>query len=158
METIYLREEHRLAEFTQWVNEFCIRHNVPNLPYNKEEVNNIINRGYDQLQELTSEECFSSAMILMNYAGYLQRESDYLRTLQKKCIHLLNHGYSLGWESFDKYMPADIKKQSIVDEIEHLQRIQENELRLSSGVQMLEKQCEDIRNRANLYKEMGKKR
>lgn len=158
MERLNLEDDHKLIAFTEWVKEFCIRHNVPNLPYDEEKVNHILNREYSDTEGLTSEECFSSSMILMNYAAYLQREIDFLRTLKNRCSYVLSFGYASRWNQFDQYMPAEVKKQAIINESEYLPKVQENELRLSSGVQMLEKQCEDIRNRANLYKEMGKKR
>lgn len=158
MERIDLENDHKLTTFTEWVREFCIRHNVPELPYDQEQIDDILSREYSDTEGLTSEQCFSSAMVLMNYVGYLQREIDFLKTLKNRCTHVLNFGYALRWGQFDQYMPAETKKQAIINESEYLPKVQENELRLSSGIQMLERQCEDIRNRANLYKEMGKKR
>lgn len=146
-----------LAKFTQWMDSFCISHNI--IEYqDSEQYSEILHLLPEEILSLTSDECFSHAITLMNYAGLLQKKLDLINSQYTWCVEALNYLFSKQWSNYDKFLPAEIKKQSIVSENSYAQSVEKSRLRLYAGIQILSETCRDIKKRVTLFQDLGKSR
>jgi hypothetical protein len=113
---------------------------------------------FEEILSLSSEECYAYATILMNYAGFLQKQLDRSSSLLSYCNGLSDYEFAKEWGNHDKYMPAEIKKNAIMAENSYLLSIEKCRVRLRSACEMLSESCRDIKKRVSIFQDLGKKR
>lgn len=146
-----------LDQFTKWIESFCKENGV--IEYkDQKEYEPIINMSYEDILGLSNDECFASALILMNYAGNLQKKHDVINGQYNWCLEVLNFLYSKYWDRYDKFLPAEIKKKSIIAENSFAQSIEKARLRLYASMEILSETSKDIKKRVSLLQDLGKYR
>jgi len=146
-----------LNKFTQWVDSFCVENNI--IPYkNSESFASILDMSHDDIISLSSDECFANAIVLMNYAGLLQKKCDLIDVQHNWCVEALNFLYAKYWDRYDKFLPAEVRKKSILLENSFAQSIEKCRIRLYAGMQMLSETTKDIKKRVTLFQDFGKTR
>lgn len=146
-----------LQKFTKWVDEFCIEAGIVSYE-DSEQYELIINMRHEDILSMSSDECFANAIILMNYAGLLQKKLDVIQSQYNWCNEALNYLSAKYWDRYDKYLPAEIKKKSIIIENTYAQSIEKSRLRLYASSQVLSETCKDIKKRVSLFQDLGKVR
>ena len=146
-----------LKEFTEWVESFCALNGIVEYQ-NTEDYSVILNLPPEDILSLTADECLTNSITLLNYAGFLQKQLDMLNRQHSWCIEALNFLFSKQWSSYDKFLPADIKKQSIIAENSYAQSVEFARLRISAGIKMLSDTCKDVKKRVTLFQDLGKSR
>jgi hypothetical protein len=66
--------------------------------------------------------------------------------------------YAKYWDRYDKFLPAEIKKKSIIAENTFAQSIEKARLRLYASMQILNETSRDIKKRVSLFQDLGKSR
>lgn len=146
-----------LDDFTEWVNSFCKENGI--IEYkDRNEYEPIVNMSHDDILCLSSDECFANAITLMNYAGTLQKKHDLINSQHNWCIEALNFLYAKYWDRYDKFLPAEIRKKSIIAENSFAQNIEKCRLRLHAGMEVLSETAKDIKKRVTLFQDLGKSR
>jgi hypothetical protein len=146
-----------LDKFTEWVETFCKENNIVEYK-DSEEYANILHMSYEDVLSLSSDECFSYAIILMNYAGLLQKKYDLINAQYNWCMEALNFLYAKYWERYDKFLPAEVRKKTIIIENSFAQNIEKCRLRLYASMQILSESSKDIKKRVSLLQDLGKTR
>lgn len=150
-------ETSPVDEFKDWINGFCESNHLPKYAFNSD-VEDIINMSYGEIMALTSDECYSKSLILMNYASLLQRKLDNLDGQLQWCEQAITLLCSKYWNNYDKFLPSDIRRQSILSENSYGQKLEESRIKLQSGITMLKETCKDIKKQVQILQELGKKR
>ena len=146
-----------LQKFTDWVETFCKENNI--IEYkDRNEYEPIINMSNGEILSLSSDECFANALTLMNYAGILQKKYDLIDSQYNWCIEALNFLYAKYWDNYDKFLPAEIRKKSIISDNSFAQSIEKCRLRLYASMQILSETTKDIKRRVTLFQDFGKSR
>jgi|688.fasta_scaffold604560_2 hypothetical protein len=146
-----------LQKFTNWVETFCKENNI--IEYkDRNEYEPIINMSNGEILSLSSDECFANALTLMNYAGILQKKYDLIDSQYNWCIEALNFLYAKYWDNYDKFLPAEIRKKSIISDNSFAQSIEKCRLRLYASMQILSETTKDIKRRVTLFQDFGKSR
>lgn len=146
-----------LNKFTEWVENFCRENGIIDYK-DSDQYAPIINLRNEDILSLSSDECFANAITLMNYAGLLQKKYDLIHSQHNWCVEALNFLYAKYWDRYDKFLPAEIRKKSIIIENSFAQSIEKSRLRLYSGMQMLSETVKDIKKRVSLFQDLGKAR
>jgi len=146
-----------LDKFTEWIDNFCAANNIVEYK-DSDEYSHILHLPPEEIISLTSDECFTNAITLMNYGGLLQKKLDLISSQYSWCVEALNYLFAKQWSNYDKFLPAEIKKQSIISENTYAQSIEKSRLRLYAGIQMLSETCRDIKKRVSLFQDLGKAR
>lgn len=146
-----------LDKFTKWVESFCKENGI--IEYkNRDEYEPIINMSHEDIVCLSNDECFANAITLMNYAGILQKKHDVINAQYNWCIEALNFLYAKYWDRYDKFLPAEIRKKSIITENSFAQNIEKSRLRLCASMEILAETSKDIKRRVSLFQDLGKSR
>jgi hypothetical protein len=146
-----------LDRFTEWVENFCKDNNI--IEYkDSNEYEPILSLSNEDIIGLSSDECFANAITLMNYAGRLQKKHDLINSQYTWCVEALNFLYAKYWDRYDKYLPADIKKKSIIAENSFAQKVEKCRLRMYASLGMLSETTKDIKKRVTLFQDLGKSR
>lgn len=157
MENIDRVEVDALVRFTEWVNKFCKESGL--VEYKNDPIyEKILATTPDELMAMSSDDCFVSAITLMNYAGYLQKKLDVLNSQYNWCVEALNYLFAKYWNNYDKYLPADLKKQSIIQDNSYAQSVEASRLKLYAGIQLLTETCKDVKKRVTLFQDLAKSR
>lgn len=146
-----------LDEFTNWVEEFCKDNNL--IEYkDSEHYDYIINMPHEDILSLSSDECFANALTLMNYAGTLQKKHDLIDSQYNWCNEAMNTLYAKYWDRYDKFLPAEVRKKSILIENSYAQAVEKNRVRLYASMQILREMSKDIKKKVSLFQDLGKSR
>ena len=146
-----------LDKFTKWVESFCVENNI--VPYkDSDSYASILDMSHDDIISLSSDECFANAITLMNYAGLLQKKYDFISVQHEWCVEALNFLYAKYWDRYDKFLPAEVRKKSIILENSFAQGIEKCRIRLYAGMQMLSETTKDTKKRVTLFQDFGKTR
>lgn len=146
-----------LADLNEWLDTFCDTQHIPDITFHPS-YEEAAYMEYEDIMNLTSEECYANAFMVLNYAGFLQKKLDLSRAMHNWCLHALNFLYSKTWNDYDKWLPPDVRKKSIVSENSYAEVVQKNEIRLYGTICMLEEGIKDLRKKATLLQDLGKKR
>jgi hypothetical protein len=146
-----------LNKFTEWVESFCKENNIVEYK-DSNEYATILHMSYEDILSLSSDECFSYAITLMNYAGLLQKKHDLINAQYNWCMEALNYLYAKYWERYDKFLPAEVRKKTIIIENSFAQNIEKCRLRLYASMQILLETSKDIKKRVSLLQDLGKTR
>jgi hypothetical protein len=160
METIDITDSQpidALEKFTQWIDSFCKENNI--IPYkDSEHYEYIVNMPHEDILSLSSDECFANALTLMNYAGNLQKKHDLAYSQYNWCAEALNLLYAKYWDRYDKFLPAEVRKKSIIMENSFAQSVEKCRLRLYASMQILCETTKDIKKKVTLFQDLGKSR
>lgn len=146
-----------LQKFTAWVEDFCTEAGIVSYK-NSDEYESILDLRHEDILGMSSDECFANAIILMNYVGFLQKKLDMIQSQLNWCVEALTYLSAKYWDRYDKYLPADVKRKSIIIENTYAQSIEKSRLRLCAGSQVLSETCKDIKKRVSLFQDLGKTR
>lgn len=146
-----------IEEFKEWIKNFCETNTLPIYKFNSD-VEDIINMPYDDIMALSSDECYCKSLVLMNYASLLQRKLDILNSQLQWCESLIVCLCSKYWNNYDKYLPSDIRRQSILAENSYGQELDEARIKIQAGITMLQETCKDLKKQVQIFQELGKKR
>lgn len=124
-----------LDKFSKWIDNFCVENGVIDYKEN------------DQY-----------ALTLMNYASLLQKKYDVVHSQHTWCVEALNFLYAKYWDKYDKYLPAEIKKKSIILENSFAQNVEKSRIRLYAAMQILSESARDVRKRVSIFQDLGKHR
>jgi hypothetical protein len=113
---------------------------------------------HEDILALSSDECFSNAITLMNYAGMIQKKHDLIYAQYNWCLEALNFLYAKYWDRYDKFLPAEVRKKSIIIENSFAQSIEKCRLRLYASMQILLETAKDTKKRVSLFQDLGKAR
>jgi hypothetical protein len=146
-----------LKTITEWINNFCDLSHIPGCKY-KSEYDDLLEMTYDEILDLSSEECFAKAILLANYSTFLQKKLGIMSSQLQWCEEASNFVCAKYWNRYDSYLPAAIKKQSIINDNSYLQQIEKYKIRIDSGVKMIQDSYYDIKKRIGLFESLGKSR
>ncbi len=146
-----------VREFKEWIDSICKENNLHSSKYD-EKVKSIIDHSYDEILALSSEECFACSITLMNYAIYLQSMCDRINSVLSYSNALLDRELSKVWTNYDKYIPAEVKRQMIVKDNSYMTLLEKCRLRLSAVESTMSESCKDIKRKVSLYQDFAKKR
>lgn len=146
-----------LDKFTKWVEDFCVENGVIDYKEN-DQYEIIINMPHDDIRGLSNDECFAYALTLMNYASLLQKKYDVVHSQHIWCVEALNFLYAKYWDRYDKYLPAEIKKKSIILDNSFAQSVEKARIRLYAAMQILSESAKDVRKRVSILQDLGKHR
>lgn len=146
-----------LSEFTKWVETFCVSNKI--IEYkDSEHYDYIVNMPHEDILSLSSDECFANALTLMNYAGILQKKHDLIDSQYQWCTEAMNTIYARYWDRYDKFLPAEVRKKSILIENSYAQVVEKSRLRLYAAMQILSETSKDIKKKVTLFQDLGKSR
>lgn len=146
-----------LSEFTKWVETFCVSNKI--IEYkDSEHYDYIVNMPHEDILSLSSDECFANALTLMNYAGTLQKKHDLIDSQYQWCTEAMNTIYARYWDRYDKFLPAEVRKKSILIENSYAQVVEKSRLRLYAAMQILSETSKDIKKKVTLFQDLGKSR
>lgn len=151
-------EVEAFKKFVSWVENFCDTKDLPGYNVSIDDVRYILEMKPEEAISLDAEECFANALLLLNYAGKIQKELDLLETQNNWCNEALNFLYAKHWKDHDPYLPADIRKQSIISGNSYATAINKSKLRIVSGIKMLTETCKDVKKRVTILQDMGKRK
>lgn len=160
MEELNSESEHTveaLKEFTSWVENFCLENGIVSY-HDSDKYIDILNFSEEKIMSLSSEECFCHAVTLMNYAGNLQKKVDIIESQYYWCNQAMNYLYAKYWSTQEQFIPAEIKKQSIILENSYAQSVEKNRIRLHASLVSLKDTCKDIKRRVAIFQDLGKYR
>ena len=140
-----------LEKFTNWVESFCVENNIVEYK-DSEEYKTILYMSYEDILSLSGDECFSYAITLMNYAGILQKKHDVINAQYNWCNEALNFLYAKYWERYDKFLPAEIRKKSIIIENSFAQNIEKCRLRLKPVCRYYRRQVKKQRKEYHYFR------
>jgi len=146
-----------LDKFTEWVESFCVENNIVEYK-DSETYSEILHMSHEDILALSSDECFSNAITLMNYAGMVQKKHDLIYAQYNWCLEALNFLYAKYWDRYDKFLPAEVRKKSIIIENSFAQSIEKCRLRLYASMQILLETAKDTKKRVSLFQDLGKAR
>lgn len=146
-----------LKDFTDWVKSFCKDSNVPEFSYSHD-YRDIMDMTNVDLMGLSSDECLSFAYILMGYAGLLQSKLDLIKGQSRWCSEALDYLYAKYWNNYDKFLPSEIRKKSILHENTYAHEIEGARIKLLAGTDYLEETTKDIKKRVSILQDLGKVR
>lgn len=146
-----------LSEFTKWVEEFCVSNKIIEYKDN-EHYDYIVNMPHEDILSLSSDECFANALTLMNYAGTLQKRHDLIDSQYQWCTEAMNTIYARYWDRYDKFLPSEVRKKSILIENSYAQAVEKSRLRLYAAMQILSETSKDIKKKVTLFQDLGKSR
>lgn len=145
-----------LEDFTKWVEGFCRSSGLIEPVENDPMYEFILNLNHDKLIDLSAEECMTHAFILIGYVSALQKKLDLMISQHVWCVEAMNYLYARQWDNYDKFLPSELRKQSIIRENTYAQAVEKQRLRLKAGIQMLEESCKDIRRKVDILQSLGK--
>lgn len=147
----------KLDEFTEWVNNFCDTNHIPGCAY-KKEYDDILNIEYSEVIGLEADECFAKALLLMNYATYLHKKYLILESQLDWCNQAIDFLCAKQWNKYDKFLPAEIKKQTIIANSENMLNLEKIRIRFKSSHSILKDSYHDVKRRVSLLEGLGKKK
>lgn len=150
-------EINSVREFNEWIDSICKENNLLESKYD-ESVKSISNHSYDEILSLSSEECFACSIVLMNYAIYLQSICDRINSVLSYSNALLDRELSKVWSNYDKFIPAEIKRQMIIKDNSYMTLLEKCRLRLNAIQSTMSESCKDIKRKVSLYQDFAKKR
>ena len=150
-------ETSPINEFKEWIDGFCLSNHLPQYAFNSD-VEDIINMPYNDIMSLSSDECYCKSLVLMNYASLLQRKLDSLEGQLQWCEQSITLLCSKYWNNYDKFLPSDIRRQSILSENSYGEKLEESRIKIQAGITMLKETCKDIKRQVQILQELGKKR
>jgi hypothetical protein len=59
---------------------------------------------------------------------------------------------------YDKWMPAEVKKQAIISENTYAATLNKIRIRIYAAIQLTEDECKDIKRRVNTFQDFGNAR
>jgi hypothetical protein len=145
----------QLKDFNDWVESYCKENNIPEYEYTKEH-RDILMLSSEDLNNLAAVETYAYAAILMNYAGHLQKKLDIVQSQLYWCNQALEYLFAKYWNNYDKSMPWEIKKKSILIDNSYAESVEKSRIRLEAAVYCLGESCRDIKKRVNILQDMGK--
>jgi hypothetical protein len=143
--------------FVKWLEGFCEATNIVEYT-DSDQYAIILGLEEEDIIGLTAGECFAKAITLMNYTGMLQKKLDMLNSQHAWCVEVLNFIFAKQWESYDKYLPAEIKKQSIIRDNSYATMIEKYRLRMHGGILLLTETIKDLKKRVSIFQDLGKAR
>ena len=156
-ENIDYTEIPGLKEFSEWISSFCSTNHLPGFNYDPA-YEDCLNAEYSEILEMSPEESYAYAIILTNYSGFLNKQLSIVSSQLLWCSEAIDFLCSRSWNQFDKYMPANIKKQCIIADNSYAQLLKRAEIRLYSSKTILEENCNNIKKRISLFQDLGKVR
>lgn len=142
-------------DFNEWVDNYCITNNIPSFEFN-EDHKLVMGFSIQELNRLSSEETYAYAMVLMNYAGYLQKKLDVAQSQLYWCGQALEYLFAKHWNNYDKFLPSEIKKKSILIDNSYAESVEKSRIRLQAALFFLEESCRDVKKRVSILQDMGK--
>lgn len=146
-----------LKDLTEWVNNFCDINQIKYADYSIE-YSSVMNMAHEEIMSLSSEECFSKALVLMNYASFIQKKLDIMSAQLHWCNEALLYLQAKLWSDFDKYIPSDVKRKSICIENSYALEVEKQTIRISAAVNTLSSLVSDIKKRVSLLQDLGKRK
>ncbi len=146
---------HGLDEFIEWVENYCVDNGIPDFP-DSEEYREILEMKYEEIISLSSDECFAKAILLMNYAGLLQRKHDLVYSQYSWCREALNYLTGKYWNNFDRWIPLEIRRQMVIIDNEYAKIVEAARLKLDAALQCSSEMIKDIKKRVSLLQDLGK--
>lgn len=146
-----------LSEFTKWVEAFCVSNKIVEYR-DSDNYDYLINMPHEDILSLSSDECFANALTLMNYAGTIQKKHDIIDGQYQWCNEAMNMIYARYWDRYDKFLPAEVRKKSILMENSYAQAVEKYRIRLYAGMQILSETAKDIKKKVSLFQDLGKSR
>jgi len=145
-----------LVNITEWIEGFCV--DRIHTPYDEDRCREIMSLETSDTIHLDQSECFAYAAALMNYAGYLQKKVATLRSQYSWCEDGLNYVFAKSWLDYDKWMPAEVKKQAIISENTYAKTLNKIKIRIHAAIQLTEDECKDIKRRVVIFQDFGNSR
>ena len=62
------------------------------------------------------------------------------------------------WSNYDKYMPAEIKRQAIINDNSHLTMLEKCKVRLSTYENVVNTAISDTKRRSSIFQDFGKRK
>lgn len=146
-----------LDEFTEWMESFCDTNHVPGCIY-KEEYTDLLELEESEILSLTSDECFTKSLILMNYATFLMKRLGIIKAQLHWCKETMDFLIGKYWESYGSSTPWDIRRKVIIKDNSYMTLLQKYIIQLESTVVIMENSYYDIKKRATIFENLGKKR
>ncbi len=109
------------------------------------------------LRSLTKDETFEFAYLLYAYASHVQDELNMQKIALDWCNDKLDKMVAKNYHQFDSYMKYETKRNMIVINDEYARMVDHYREIASSRVQSLEYKAKDLRRKADILLEKGKR-
>jgi hypothetical protein len=115
-----------------------------------EKINEYLNISIDEIQVLGAEQCFELAAQIGQHAVALQKLVNKESCRIKWCDKVINSMCAKEWDSYDKYMKADIKIEIIAQNNEAIQKV----LKLKNNADLRKEKLFNMVNLIKYYSEV----
>lgn len=146
-----------LDEFTEWINNFCDTNHIPGCLY-KPEYDEILDYEESEILMMNSDECFAKALILMNYATYLSKRMNIIKSQMKWCKETLDFLVAKYWNNYGGGVSWEVKRNMIIKDNSYMINLQRFMIQLESSLNIMESSYHDIKKRVSILENLGKKK
>jgi len=152
-----IKELEITENFDKWISDLCDANNIPYCNWD-DKYDQILHLPYEEIVTLSPEECFTYATLMVNYSSYLQKQTDRCKSITTYVTALIDRELSKVWSNYDKYMPAEIKRQAIINDNSYLTMLEKCKIRLSTYENVLSTSISDIKRRSSIFQDFGKRK
>ena len=151
-----LKASDKLAEHIATVEDYI---NLTNTRFSSfhEEYLLVANMSSEQLRKFTQQEAFDAAYLLYSYASYIQDEINKNKIALNWCNDQLEKQVVANNDSFGQYTKHEVKRQMIVQDNSYAAKIDQMRLVAESRIQALDGKVYELRRKADILLERGKK-
>jgi len=151
-----LKASDKLAEHIATVEDYI---NLTNTRFSSfhEEYLLVANMSSEQLRKFTQQEAFDAAYLLYSYASYIQDEINKNKIALNWCNDQLEKQVVANNNSFGQYTKHEVKRQMIVQDNSYAAKIDQMRLVAESRIQALDGKVYELRRKADILLERGKK-
>lgn len=155
--TDLIKDSRKSIEIDKLFLEYCGTNHIPACAWN-DKFEKVMSISSEELLSLTYEECFAHANELINYSIFLQKLIDRLKTLISHIESEINKVVAANWANYDKYLPADVKRQTVINDNSYLQNIEALNITLKSADMHISEVIKDVRRKVSLFHDLAKRK
>lgn len=151
-----LKASEKIAEHIQSIDDYI---NGTNTKFSgfREEYLLVANMSQDDLRKLTQQEAFDAAYLLYGYVTYIQDEINKNKIAYNWCNDQIEKQVVANNDSFSQYTKHEVKRQMIVQDNSYAAKIDQMRIVAESRLQALEGKVYELRRKADILLEKGKK-
>lgn len=155
--TDLIRNSQKSIEIDKAFIEYCGVNHIPSCAYN-EKFDKAMSLTFEDLLSLTYEECFGHANELINYSIYLQKLIDRVKVISSHIESEINKVVAKHWSDYDKYLPADVKRQTVINGNDYLIKVEALNISLKGAETHISEVIKDVRRKVTILHDLAKRK
>jgi hypothetical protein len=148
--------KENLEQHIKDIDDYINGHNTKFSSF-REEFLLVADMSIENLKKLTKDELFDSAYMLYSYASYIQDDINRNKIALDWCNDQLEKLVVKHNDTFDKYTKHESKKQIIVQENSYAAKVDQMRLVAEARLQSLDGKVYEIKRKADILLEKGKR-